>query len=397
MADLLTTLLLMLLIIAVGALTLVILLRKPPPALPPDNVGLGAQVAQSLQPALLDFGKQLAALSILQPMKESADQKLPHIEKTTEAVARFLVESNKARAEEEKVVREALSKVHEATKGTPDVQRQLAVLQNELKRLHSVEKGLNELMGVFLNTQGRGKMGEDAIRRLFEALPSDLWSEQFPLSGGKVDFVVYMPNKRILPIDSKTTGVQAVHEYFDLQDKIAASSDPIQKEAMIKDLRKLEAKTRSAILSKAADVAGYIQPEAGTLGIAIQAIPDPVYQILDGKSKKMAADSHVQIVPYSLLHPIIDILRTQNQYETLDFQSVVSAMDGVRLQAEAIRETTTNKFERAQKLIENGIRDVSRSLTLIERNAESVRAEAASTPGVEPKPAVVTIKGDLLG
>ena len=351
---------------------LVLLLRRPTPALPPE------------------FGERLAALQILPAMKQTADQRLPAIEKTADTLSQLMVASTQARMQEEKTVRETLKVLHESTKHTPALATKVAVLENELKRLQTVELGVRELQNLFLSTQGRGHMGEEAVRNVFQHLPHDMWEEQRVIAGGRVDFCIHMPNKRILPIDSKTSGLAAVNEYYGLGEKIAHATNEDERAKLLAEQGKLQTRVRSQVLGKASEVAGYIQPENGTLGIAVQAVPDALFSILDIKTRKYAADQNVQIVPYGLLLPIIHVLRSQNQYDKLDFQGVVAAMQGIRLQSDIVRDVLANKFDKAQKFLKSGIDDVQGALDAIERNTQSVEGsgvtvEANTTREIEKR------------
>jgi hypothetical protein len=330
---------------------------------------IGAHVTQSMQPYL----------QVLQPMKQQADQRLPLIEKYTSDMGQYMLATQKQRVEEDKLTRESLAKLQEMTKQTPEVAKQVAVLQNQLARLQGVEQGVQELTKLFLSTQGRGAMGEEAIRVQFQAMPHDMWSEQYPLGGGKVDFAVHMPNKRVLPIDSKTSGLQPILDYYAVAEKILQAKTPEEKDAFLREQGKLQTRIRQAVLTKTYEVAAYIQPENGTLGLAVQAVPDSLYGILDVKTRKEASEQHVQIVPYGLLLPIVHILRTQNQFDKLDFQAVVAAMQGVRLQTNVVRDVLVNKFEKAQKYLMSGIGDVEDALKAIDQNAETI-GEAGPSP-----------------
>lgn len=341
-----------------------------------------------------DLAERLATLQMLPGMKESADQRLPAIEKTTDTLSQLMVASTQARVQEEKTVRETLKVLHESTRHTPALATKVAVLENELKRLQSVEMGVRELQNLFLSVQGRGAMGEEAIRNQFHALPHEMWAEQFPLGAGRVDFVVHMPNKRMLPIDSKTSGLQPILDYYGLGQKAANAATPEEKEVALREQGKIQTRIRQAILTKTYEVAAYIQPESGTLGIAIQAVPDSVYSILDVKTRKEASEQNVQIVPYGLLLPVVHMLRSQNQYDKLDLQSVVAAMHGIRLQTNVVRDVLKNKFETASKYLQSGITDVRDAILAIDQNAETVSANSGAPPGDE-RGTVPTIRTKL--
>lgn len=339
---------------------LILLMRRPTSTLPPD------------------LAERLGTLQMLPAMKQVADQRLPAIEKTADTLSQLMVASTQARMQEEKTVRETLKVLHESTKHTPALATKVAVLENEFKRLQTVELGVRELQNLFLSTQGRGHMGEEAVRNVFQHLPHDMWEEQRTIAGGRVDFCIHMPNKRILPIDSKTSGLSSVNEYYALGEKIAQATTDEDRQKILGEQGKLQTRVRSQVLGKSSEVAFYIQPENGTLGIAIQAVPDALFAILDIKTRKSAADQNVQIVPYGLLLPIIHVLRSQNQYDKLDFQGVVAAMQGIRLQSDIVRDVLANKFDKAQKYLRSGIEDVQGALDAIQKNTQTVEGSGVT-------------------
>lgn len=342
---------------------------------------LGLLIARRTGPQRLDGTEK----QMLMSLKESTDQRLPLIEKTGESVQKMLLEADKQRQAEEKRVRETLAALQEITKPTPEVAKKVAVLEEQLKRLQIVESGVQALMNLFLSTQGRGQMGEEAVQRVFENLPTDLWDAQYVLNGQKVDFVIHMPNGRVLPIDSKTSGLQQILEYYDVGRRIAEEPNEEAKKRLLGEQGKLYTKVRAAVLAKADEVAGYIQPENGTLGMALQAVPDSLFGILDMKTRKAAADLNVQVVPYALMLPVINVLRSQNQYERLDFQAVVSAMEGIRLQTQSIQTVLENKFDKAQKFISSGIKDVEDALASIGKNAAAIEKADPEEPSPAPR------------
>jgi DNA anti-recombination protein RmuC len=166
----------------------------------------------------------------------------------------------------------------------------------------------------------------------------DLWKEQYSLGSTKVDFIVYMPNARILPIDSKTSGMTVVREYQDLGDRVAAATDDETRKQLLGEQGKLITKIRTSVLNGADQVASYIQPERGTLALAVQAVPDSIFAVLDTRTRRGAAEINVQIVPYGLLIPVVNVLRSLSRYDKIDFQAVVAAMEGIRLQSTGIQD-----------------------------------------------------------
>jgi len=357
--------------LAILASVLVIALAFTARRKPASSSKVGDEVVAALQPWL----------QTLQPLKEQADQRLPLIQKTAVDLQNFLREADQKRQVEEKLVRETLTKLQEATKTTPEVHKQVAVLQEKLEKLRTVERGVKELQELFLSTHGRGKMGEDAVRAQFEPLPHDLWDEQVELNGRRVDFIARMPNGRLLPIDSKTSGMLHIREYAELSHRVQRVEDDAERRQLAQELRKLGTRVRTAVLNQSVAVAEYIQPEKGTLPLAIQAIPDSLYSFLDSKARREAAEMHVQVVPYSLILVVVNVLRSQNQFDRVDLDAVVSAMHGIRLQTKSIEETLENKFTKAARFIVSGIDDIHNAAMSIERNVATVETnDDASEP-----------------
>jgi len=84
------------------------------------------------------------------------------------------------------------------TKETVQMREQLSQLQEEMKNISSFQE-------IFKTPKLRGEWGEASLEHILsEYFPKELYQAQYLFSSGEqVDFVLNLPNKKLLPIDAK--------------------------------------------------------------------------------------------------------------------------------------------------------------------------------------------------
>lgn len=155
---------------------------------------------------------------------------------------------------------ENTSRLDNASRSYGEVQKQLAHLQGEVKRVHEVGKDISSLHEILRAPKVRGVMGEIWLDKLLEQmLPSDHFESQYSFkSGEKVDAVIKLQNY-IISVDSK----------FPLENfkKAAESQEESEKNSFKKQFGQDVKKHISSISEK------YILPDEGTMDFALMYIP----------------------------------------------------------------------------------------------------------------------------
>ncbi|MCL1876970.1 DNA recombination protein RmuC [Candidatus Saccharibacteria bacterium] len=218
-------------LIAVGLLIalvgiVVLLLKKP--------TKTDSDAGKFLQNDLANLRRDLNALS--ENLRETFDEKL---DKTQTSMTAQLHNSSKIVAE----ISTRLTKLDETNKRVVDVAEELKTIQN-----------------VLTNAKQRGGLGEYYLENVLgNVLPPGVWDKQYHFKNGDaVDAVVFLKDKKILPIDSK----------FSLENYNRMIEAPNKTER-----EKLNAELKRDLKNRIDETAKYIRPTENTMDFAFMFIP----------------------------------------------------------------------------------------------------------------------------
>jgi DNA recombination protein RmuC len=186
------------------------------------------------------------------------------------------------------------------TGATQDLQGRLAQAQRALAEVKALEQArgsqldratdsLRRLELVVAGSASRGAAGENVLARAFAQLPADLLETNAAFGGRVVEYALRLPGGRLLPVDSKWTGVAELErlEATDVPDERRRLRDQIAREVRL----------------RAREMAKYLDPER-TLALAVLAVPDAVHAEAP-ESHAEAWREGVLVVPYSLALPFV--------------------------------------------------------------------------------------------
>jgi DNA recombination protein RmuC len=151
------------------------------------------------------------------------------------------------------VSREMHSQIQSFTKETVQIREDLKQIQEKVKDVSSFQE-------IFKSPKLRGQWGEASLEHILsQHFPKELYQRQylFP-SGEQVDFVLKLPNGRILPIDSKFSS-----ENFERMIHSNDQEKEFYRQEFLKDVKK-----RIDEVSRK-----YILPQEGTVDFALMYIP----------------------------------------------------------------------------------------------------------------------------
>ncbi len=184
------------------------------------------------------------------------------------------------------------------------VQQHLKAAEEQLRQVGTIGNSINDLNNLLKLPHLRGAFGEASLERLLEDfLPAHMYELQYSLAGGRVDAVIKFP-ERILPIDAKFPREQVL--------PLFETSDERQlEEARTQLVRVLTAQAKS--------IAGYIDPEHGTMDVALMYLPsETLYMEAIRNTDAMATLSNLKVFPVSpntLLMTVKTIALAHKWYE----------------------------------------------------------------------------------
>ena len=158
--------------------------------------------------------------------------------------------------------------------------RETVEIREGLKQIQEKVQDVSSFQEIFKSPKLRGQWGEASLEYVMsQYFPSDLWEKQKVFSSGKiVDIVLKLPNKKILPIDSKFSSdnfrrmIQAKNE----------EQKKIFKKEFLKDIKK-----RIDEISLK-----YVIPSENTTDFALMYIPAEAiyYEIMFGLKENNVGD-----------------------------------------------------------------------------------------------------------
>ena len=181
-----------------------------------------------------------------------------------------------------------------------DLQGRLAQAQRALAEVKALEQArgsqldratdsLRRLELVVAGSGSRGAAGENVLARALAQLPPDLLEVNAAFGGRVVEYALRLPGGRLLPIDSKWTGVAEL-------ERLETTDDPDER-------RRLREQVAREVRSRAREMAKYLDPER-TLALAVLAVPDAVHAEVPEAHAEGWREG-VLVVPYSLALPFV--------------------------------------------------------------------------------------------
>lgn len=253
-----------------------------------------------------------------------------------------------------------------------------ALEQARARQLDHAGDSLRRLEAVLAGSASRGAAGENILARSLTQLPPDLLEINAAFGARVVEYALRLPGGRLLPIDSKWTGLAALEE-------LDAEDDP-------RERRRLADQIGRDLRGRIREMGKYLDPER-TLSLGLLAVPDAVYEA----APEALGDGYrlgVVVVPYSLALPyVLAVYRLALRFGcAVDTEQLAGRL---RALEEALRRSTEeveSRLSRALVQIENS-RDALREHLATAARLASLAAAAPSAdrdlapPPVFPGPA----------
>ena len=200
-------------------------------------------------------------------------------------------------------------------------------------------ESIKRLEAVIAGTQSKGAAGENILETLFARLPAEWQVRDFQVGNKSVEFGLRLPNRLVLPIDSKWPATHLIETFL-------VTEDPDERQ-------RVKTRIESAVRDKAREVRKYIDPNV-TVNFGIAAVPDAVYELCtrvqtDVLQWNVALVSYSMVVPY-LLMVFQTVLRSA---QTVDTQKLDACLRSIDDGITAMQAELDGRFSRALTMIDN--------------------------------------------
>ena len=244
-----------------------------------------------------------------------------------------------------------LSTLHTITKERQEDER---LMSESVRRLESVIAG----------TQSKGAAGENILDMVFSRLPADWQVRNFKVEGKVCEFGLRLPNKRILPIDSKWTATSLLERFTDCEE--------------ISGKQRIKADIEKAVLRKAQEVRQYLDPET-TCGFGVAVVPDAIYDLC-GATLCQVFEMRVAIISYSMFIPYL-LLVFQTNLKTsvdVDLHKLSHAISESEKSIKNIQDKLDSSFSRGITQIANSRDEVKREAANISKLLNSIQRDRSN-------------------
>jgi DNA recombination protein RmuC len=243
-----------------------------------------------------------------------------------------------------------------------------ALEQSRARQLDQAGDSLRRLEAVLSGSSSRGAAGENILARALAQLPPDLLAVNAAFGAKVVEYALRLPGGRLLPIDSKWTGVSALED-------LDGEDDP-------RERRRLADQVGRDLRCRIREMGKYLDPER-TLSLGLLAVPDAVCEAVPealGDGYRMG----VVVVPYSLALPyVLAVYRLALRFGcAIDTEQLAGRLGALEEALRRSSEEVESRLSRALVQIENS-RDALRGHLA----AAARLASLASGPAVLPTPA----------
>lgn len=297
------------------------LLRKPNE---PNNL---AATLQALTQAVQSSSKDTAVLA----------EKVQKIDSDQAKLAAVLQDVQKDVTGTSRDTSGLLETAKELRKNLNDATTGLNILHSITKERQEDERLMSEsvrrLESVIAGTQSKGAAGENILDLVFSRLPADWQVRNFLVEGCTCEFGLRLPNKKIVPIDSKWPATTLLEQFLACED--------------IGGKKKIKTLIERAVLKKAEEVQKYLDPDK-TIGFGIAVVPDAVYDLC-GATLCQVFELKVAVISYSMFIPYLLLVFQTNMRSSsdIDLHKLSHAVSEAEKSIKVIQDEIDGRFSRA--------------------------------------------------
>ncbi len=266
------------------------------------------------------------------------------------------------------------------------VQQHLKAAEEQLRQVGTIGNSINELNSLLKLPHLRGGLGEDLLNDLLEDfLPANMYETQYALGDGRVDAVIKFPD-HLLPIDAKFPREQVLPLF-------ESGDDAKIEEARVHLVRVLR--------EQAKRIAAYIDPEQGTMDVALMFLPsETLYLETIRSAEAREALNKLRIFPVS---PNTLMMMLQTVRLAYDWYEVAARFEETRKEiskAQSFLEHFQKQFENLGRSLEkaqDAYETANRHLKSYTKRVTAISGEEALQPELQLAEPGLLAKGQTGG
>ncbi len=221
-------------------------------------------------------------------------------------------------------------------------------------------------------THSKGTAGENILEIMFAKLPAEWQERNFTVGNKTVEFGLRLPNKLILPIDSKWAATNLIERFRKCHDDAERQG--------------IKSEIEREVLKKAKEVQKYLDPNL-TVDFGVAVVPDAVYDLCcgiltDAFKLKVVLVSYSMFVPYLLL--VIE--STRKMTLSVDEAKLRAYLDSAQTTIAVMSSEIEKRFSLALTMLDNSRTSMRGHLSKLGGGiaglglSENVSADAVALP-----------------
>jgi DNA recombination protein RmuC len=263
----------------------------------------------------------------------------------------------------------------------------LTELQAQARVRQELERGTSEsvrrLEAVIAGTQSKGSAGENILEIMFAKLPAEWQERNFTVGNKTVEFGLRLPNKLILPIDSKWAATNLLERFINCKDTVEQQG--------------IKGEIEKEVLKKAKEVQKYIDPNL-TVDFGVAVIPDAVYDLCcgiltDAFKLKVVLVSHSMFVPYLLL--VME--STRKMALSVDEAKLKAFLGTAHASLNAMSSEIEGRFSRAMTMLDNSRTDMRGQLSRLRGGIAGLGLYESVSTNIEAMPELFDVESTQAG
>jgi DNA recombination protein RmuC len=324
-------------------LCLVGLLVRRPTATGPSDAVLAA---------LTDLGALKSHVESVSSQQNALSQSLNMVQTAVQGVETKVLESSAG-------VRDAIGK--DLSDARVAMERMKVDAEERRRMEEDVQASARRIETVLLGSRTRGAAGENILQDAFRQFPAEMIDMNFRVNGKVVEYALILANGKRLPIDSKWPSPELLDRLSD------GLQEPGKEVTIVQEIERV-------LRLKVREVKQYIDP-AATLGFALAAVPDPVFNACR-RAHLEAYREGVILMPYSMTIPyVLALFRLHLQYaKSIDLENLEGYLQQIDDNVASLDRLLENSIARGSTMIQNAFTDAKRNLGQMRGALAAMRA-----------------------